>query len=221
MLTKYGTSNIVAMLVIAAIFLVIAIFTQPLWLRILLISLGSILAIFTFIFFRDPNRTIPERALTDSSLIISPADGKVVEITNIDEKKFLKSKAIQISIFLSPLDVHVNRSPANGVVKYFTYIKGDYLVAFHPKSSEKNEQTHIGIENSSGKVLFKQIVGILARRLVWDIKEGDSLTVGQRFGMMKFGSRMDVIVPVGSSILVNIGGRVVAGETFLAQLHKE
>ena len=114
--------------------------------------------------------------------------------------------------------MHVNRSPVRGEVKYFKYHPGEYLVAYYPKSSEKNEQSHIGIENSAGKVFFKQIVGILARRLVWDISVGDSLEAGQRFGMMKFGSRMDVFVSEESEILCKPGQKVIAGETIIARL---
>jgi phosphatidylserine decarboxylase len=112
----------------------------------------------------------------------------------------------------------VNRIPVTGIVKYFKYHPGNYFIAWEPKSSELNEQTHIGVENGHGKVFFKQIVGILARRLVWDIKEGDTVSAGQRFGMMKFGSRMDVIVPEGSQLLVKQGDKVFSGETIIAKL---
>ena len=128
------------------------------------------------------------------------------------------SAILEISIFLSPLDVHVNRSPVSGIVEYFKYNAGKYLVAYHEKSSEKNEQTHIGVKTEKGKVFFKQIVGIVARRLVWDIEVGDELVVGERFGLMKFGSRMDVMLPIGSDVYVEIGQTMVAGLTILGRL---
>ena len=121
---------------------------------------------------------------------------------------------------LVALDVHVNRTPATGEVKFYEYYKGEYLVAFHPKSSELNEHSRIGIENKYGKVFFKQIVGVLARRIVCDVKVGDKLNAGDKIGMMKFGSRMDIAIDPNSEILVKVGDRVVAGETIIAKLPK-
>jgi len=165
------------------------------------------------------SETLTERFLKDESLVLAPADGKVIQIKQVNEDIFLKQNAVQISIFLSPLDVHVNRIPISGIVKYFTYNPGNYIIATHPKSSELNEQTHIGMENSIGKIFFKQIVGVLARRLVWDICVGDTLKAGQRFGMMKFGSRMDVILPESSEIFIQEGQSVVAVETIIAKMN--
>jgi phosphatidylserine decarboxylase len=218
MLTKYGTDNIIIMLAAGVLIILVAVFINKLIISIPIGFLGLVLILFTLWFFRDPERNPPQEAIDNKYLIISPADGKIVEIVEEAENVYLKANSIRISIFLSPLDVHVNRSPLSGIVKYFKYIPGDYLVAYHPKSSIKNEQTHIGMENSAGKIFFKQIVGILARRLVWDIKEGDTLQVGQRFGMMKFGSRMDIAIHPDSKIFVKIGDKVVAGETKLAEL---
>lgn len=218
MLTKYGTNNIIVMIGFGIVLIIIGCFLNRWWISLPIVLTGFLLILFTLWFFRDPERKIPADALNDKSIIISPADGRIVEIVEENEDIFLKSKCKRISIFLSPLDVHVNRSPASGVIKYFKYHPGNYFVAYHPKSSAKNEQTHIGIENSNGKIFFKQIVGILARRLVWDIKEGDTLEVGQRFGMMKFGSRMDVSISPESEISVKIGDRVTAGITRLAKL---
>ncbi len=203
------------------VLLALAIITNKIWLSILLGLPGLLLIIFTFIFFRDPDRVIPQEALESEAAVVSPADGKVMEITEIYEDTYLRRKAKQISIFLSPLNVHVNRVPTSGVVKYFKFIPGKFLAAYEPESSVKNSQTHIGVENKYGKILFKQIVGVLARRLVWDIKEGDTLQVGQRFGMMKFGSRMDIMLPVDCEISVKPGDRVVAGETIIARVARE
>ncbi|MFC2130007.1 phosphatidylserine decarboxylase [Bacteroidota bacterium] len=218
MLTKYGTNNIIVMIGLGIVMIIIGYFLNRWWISLLIVLTGFLLILFTFLFFRDPERKIPADAINDESIIISPADGRIVEIVEENEDIYLKGKCKRISIFLSPLDVHVNRSPASGVVEYFKYHPGDYFVAYHPKSSAKNEQTHIGIKNSYGKIFFKQIVGILARRLVWDIKEGDTLEVGQRFGMMKFGSRMDVSVHPNSEIFVKKGDRVTAAITKLAKL---
>ncbi|MFH1051880.1 MAG: phosphatidylserine decarboxylase family protein [bacterium] len=220
MLTKYGTSNIIIMLGLGIILIITGLLLNKLWISLILEILGILLIAFTLWFFRDPDRKIPDSAINDNSIILSPADGKVVEIVEETENVYLKDKCIRISIFLSPLDVHVNRSPVTGKIEYFKYHPGKYLVAWHPKSSSKNEQTHIGVINEHGKIFFKQIVGVLARRLVWDIKEGDSLKVGQRFGMMKFGSRMDISVHPNSEIKVKVGDKVIAGITEIAKLKK-
>ncbi|MCL5990866.1 MAG: phosphatidylserine decarboxylase family protein [Bacteroidetes bacterium] len=219
MLTKYGLDNIIILLFISVALIASSVFISKTWISSIFVGLGILLLVFTLWFFRDPERNIPEEALIDESLVLAPADGKIVQIKQVNEDIFLKQNAVQISIFLSPLDVHVNRVPISGVVKYFKYNPGNYLIATHPKSSELNEQTHIGMENSIGKIFFKQIVGIVARRLVWDINVGDTLKAGQRFGMMKFGSRMDIIIPETSEIYLKEGQRVVAGETIVAKIH--
>lgn len=218
MLTKYGTDNIVIMLLTALILVVIAFLIGKPWANYIFIPCGIILAAFTFWFFRDPERITPDTAKQDNSIIIAPSDGKVIQIIDAEENEFMKAKVKQISVFLSPLDVHVNRIPVSGIVKYFKYNPGDYLVAYHPKASPLNEQTHIGIENEHGKLFFKQIVGILARRLVWDIKQGDSVTVGNKFGMMKFGSRIDMLLMPETEIYVKPGDRLIAGETIIGKL---
>jgi phosphatidylserine decarboxylase len=182
--------------------------------------LGIIIILFTLWFFRDPQRIIPTEALENHSIIIAPADGKVVEILEMEEKEFLKGKARQISIFLSPLDVHVNRSPVSGTVEFYRYMQGDYMVAWHPKASELNEQSRIGVQNEFGKVFFKQITGVLARRIVCTVKQGDLLQTGEQIGMMKFGSRMDIIVPLDAEILVHKDERTRGGETIIARLKK-
>ncbi|MFP4527205.1 MAG: phosphatidylserine decarboxylase [Candidatus Kapaibacterium sp.] len=218
MLTKYGTDNIIVMLAISAALIITAWLVGRPWISWPLGMAGVLFAAFTLWFFRDPDRTIPPEAYENHTTVLSPADGRVVQIIDTEEKRYIKDSVRQISIFLSPLDVHVNRSPVTGVVEYFEYNKGDYLVAYHPKSSELNEQTYIGVKTAYGKVLFKQIVGILARRLVFEIDKGDSLVVGEKFGMMKFGSRMDILIDPQSEILVKEGDRVIAGETILANL---
>jgi phosphatidylserine decarboxylase len=166
-------------------------------------------------FFRSPFFDIS----TDETTVLCPADGKVVVIEETDETEFLKDRRIQLSVFMSPVNVHVNRNPIAGVVSYFKYHKGKYLVAWHPKSSTENERTTIVIQNSEGvSVLFRQIAGALARRIVWYVKEGDVVEQGQQFGFIKFGSRVDVFLPLGTKILVNIGDVVKGGRTILAEL---
>lgn len=166
-------------------------------------------------FFRDPDRFPPE----GEHLVISPADGKVVLIKEIEEDVYLKAPATQISIFLSPLDVHVNRNPISGKLEYLKYHPGKYLMAWDENASELNERADFGVMHSSGtKFFFKQITGFLARRIVYHIKEGDLLTVGERFGIMKFGSRMDVIVPKNVEIHVKEGDRTWAGQSILGEI---
>lgn len=218
MITRYGYDNAFLMIGFGLALILLGVFLlKGIWMG-LTVTLGTVIVMFTLWFFRDPERTIPKEALADDTILIAPADGKVVQIIPVEEKDYLKSEAIQISIFLSPIDVHVNRTPVSGKVEFYKYMPGDYLVAWHPKSSELNEQSRIGVRTSKARVLFKQITGVLARRIVCEVKEGDSVTVGEKIGMMKFGSRMDIIVPTNTVINVKVGDRVVAGETTLGRL---
>ena len=220
MLTKYGYDNAIPMLIIGFSLILLSGFVlQNAWSWISAI-LGIIIILFTLWFFRDPQRIIPSSAISDPSIIIAPADGKIVEIIEMEEKEFFKGKARQISIFLSPLDVHVNRSPVSGTVDFYRYMQGDYMVAWHPKASELNEQSRIGVQNEFGKVFFKQITGVLARRIVCTVTQGDVLETGEQIGMMKFGSRMDIILPLDAEILVHKDERTRGGETIIARLKK-
>jgi phosphatidylserine decarboxylase len=149
----------------------------------------------------------------------APADGKVVVIEEADETEYFKDRRIQLSVFMSPVNVHVNRNPISGLVKYFRYHPGKYLVAWHPKSSTENERTTVVTENSAGvAVLFRQIAGALARRIVWYVKEGDEVEQGSQFGFIKFGSRVDLFLPLGSKIKVELNQVVKGGRTILAEL---
>ena len=190
--------------------------------RWLILGLAVVMVAFVLFFFRDPHR-MPPRAALDGTAVVAPADGKVVLVGPVDhEPLYLKGPAKQVSIFLSPLDVHVNRSPSNGVVEFDRYVSGDYLVAWHPKASEKNERSQLGIRSEGGvRILFKQIAGKVARRIVYHVRVGDTLRAGERFGIVKFGSRMDVLMPPEVEVTVEPGDRVMAGETIIARIPVE
>ena len=166
-------------------------------------------------FFRSPKRTI---TLSDRQ-IICPADGKVVVIEETVETEYLKDTRVQLSVFMSPVNVHINRNPISGVVKFFKYHPGKFLFAWDPKSSTENERTTTVVEHKKGvEILYRQIAGALARRIVWYIKEGDTVEQGKEFGFIKFGSRVDLFLPLGSQINVNLGQTVKGGVTILATL---
>lgn len=173
--------------------------------------------IFTLWFFRDPVRTPPPDR---EDILLAPADGKVIIVADVEfEPLYLKGPAKQVSIFLSPLNVHVNRSPATGVIEFDEYVSGQYLVAWHPKSSELNERSQLGLRHPSGRrILFKQIAGAVARRVVYHVTVGDSLEAGDRYGIVRFGSRMDILVPMDVNLIVNVGDVVTAGETIIGSI---
>lgn len=165
-------------------------------------------------FFRSPKKNIT----LDDNVILCPADGKVVVIEETEETEYFKDKRLQISIFMSPINVHVNRNPVSGIVSYFKYHPGKFLVAWHPKSSTDNERTTIVVRKQNGvEVLFRQIAGALARRIVWYVKEEQQVEQGQEFGFIKFGSRVDLFLPIGTQVDVKIGDAVVGGKTVIAR----
>ena len=165
-------------------------------------------------FFRSPRRTI----ILDDNHILAPADGKVVVIEEADEPEYFKEKRIQVSIFMSPINVHINRYPLGGIVKYLKYHRGLYLVAWHPKSSTENERSTIVVEHSNKKsVLFRQIAGALAKRIVYYPKEGEIVEQGNEFGFIKFGSRVDLFLPTDVKIDVTLNQKVTGGETVIAR----
>jgi phosphatidylserine decarboxylase len=166
-------------------------------------------------FFRSPFRNL----LLHDDVIIAPADGKVVVIEDVHEPEFFDDVRKQISIFMSPINVHITRNPVSGIVKYFKYHPGNYFVAWHPKSSTKNERTTVVVTSAAGPdILFRQIAGAMARRIVWYVKEGDEVNQGEEFGFIKFGSRVDIFVPVNTEVKVNIGQKTKGGQTVIAQL---
>lgn len=204
--------------VLALVLVVVGLQLSMFW-RVILFALAALVLGFTLYFFRDPARTVPAEA-AEGLLLLAPADGKVVVVdANVRDSIYLNGSATQVSIFLSPLNVHVNRIPVDGVVEYVNYVPGDYLVAWHPKASEENERSEIGVRHPTGaKVLFKQIAGAVARRIVYNVQEGDTVVAGERFGIVKFGSRMDILVPPSVAIDVKEGDVVSAGETVLGRI---
>ncbi len=213
MISKYGTDTAVRSLLALLIVAGCVFFVLPAPMaRALVVVAALILGGLILNFFRDPERSVPQ----ERNIVVAPADGKIVVIRELYEPDYLKQDAVQVSIFMSPLNVHVNRFPISGKIGYFQYIPGDYLAAFHEKSSERNERTVIGVETNGYRVMFKQIAGTIARRIVAPLKVGQPAVCGERFGMIKFGSRVDVIMPRRSMLKIKMHDHVVAGETILA-----
>jgi len=221
-ITPYGKDVVLKVFLISVSLAVLGVLIENGIVMILLLTVSVLLWLFTMYFFRDPLRNLPQNYKENQ--VISPADGKVVvidEIKNEDDNNFPKGEALkQISIFLSPLNVHVNRIPISGTVDFLKYVKGEYLVAFDHKSSSRNERSEIGIiqKFSGKKILFKQIAGFVARRIVYEIAKGADVKAGEKFGMIKFGSRMDILIDKNSKILVSLNQKVTAGETIIAEL---
>ena len=187
---------------------------------ILAVSIPVTLIMFFLVvqFFRVPKRAL----LMDESTVYCPADGKVVVIEETEETEYLKDKRIQVSIFMSPLNVHINWFPIAGVVSYAKYHAGKYLVAWHPKSSTENERTTVAVKHKSGvEILFRQIAGAVARRIICYAKEGDEANQNSEFGFIKFGSRVDVFLPLNAEVKVKIDQKVSGTQTVLAVLPKE
>lgn len=177
---------------------------------------ASIIFFFIIVqFFRKPTRITP----INPKHVIAPCDGKVVVIEEVIDSEYFKGPRRQVSIFMSPLNVHINFNPIAGIVKYFKYHPGKYLVAWHPKSSTENERTTTVLQASNGvEVLFRQIAGALAKRIVWYIEEGQQVTQGSEMGFIKFGSRVDVFLPLDAEIKVNLEEKTTGGITVLAHL---
>jgi phosphatidylserine decarboxylase len=210
-MAKDGWPFVLPFAAVAILTLLAAFRGGQLWLWILGFFF-SFLTLFFAYFFRDPERKIP----SGENLILSPADGTVMAIEKTHEPLFLKTESQKISIFLSPLDVHINRIPASGKVEYLSYFPGKFLAAYKDKASTDNEQTAIGLLSRYGKVLFKQIAGVLARRIVCRLKLGQEVQAGEKFGMIKFGSRVDIFLPEEMELKVEKGDKVVGGETIVA-----
>jgi phosphatidylserine decarboxylase len=182
-----------------------------LWLAAFVLLL---IALWVAYFFRDPER-VGERG---RSLVVSPADGKLIMITEVDEPSFIKGRAVRMSIFMNVFNVHVNRYPVDGVVEFVHYNKGKFFNAAAEKSSLENEQMSVGIDMGGHRILVRQIAGLIARRIVTYSKVGETVKQGDRMGIIRFGSRVDVFVPVESNLRAKVGDITVAGVTILAEL---
>jgi phosphatidylserine decarboxylase len=217
MITKYGYDVFFTIAAGCVVLMLLALlFIEPKSYRYLVIIVSLSVLGFITNFFRDPERRIPK----GENLIIAPADGKVVVVKKTHVNEFFNSDVWQVSIFMSPLNVHVNRNPISGVVKHTRYVQGEYFAAFEDKASEKNEQMIVGLENVHGKVMMKQIAGFIARRIVCPLKSGDTVNAGERFGMIKFGSRVDVFLPLSVDVRTTTGDVTIAGETILGEFPK-
>lgn len=211
---REGWSFIIGSFLIAAAIIITAATRRswPLWL------LGFallVVAIWVASFFRDPERVADEAG---ERIVISPADGKVVLITEVDEPSFIKGRARRISVFMNVFNVHVNRYPVSGVVRYVQATPGKFMNAIAENASLENEQTSVGIESGSNRIMMRQIAGLIARRIHTYSKVGDQATQGERMGMIRFGSRVDVFVPLDANVRVKVGDIAKAGLTVLAEL---
>ena len=180
----------------------------------LLAPILTVLALFTLWFFRDPMHPVP----ADPSLVVAPGQGKIIIVEEADEPSYLGGRCRKISIFLSVFDVHVQRAPVSGTVEHRVYKPGAYAVAWLDKASDENEQASLGLETPTGRILVRQIAGLIARRIVTDHQVGQSVARGDRIGLIRFGSRVDVFFPLDWEVLCAVGDRVVVGVTPLARL---
>jgi len=215
-LHKESKGTIIVATIIVAVLGFLAIYFLKAWSLLVIIPL-LILYGLVFWFFRVPDREIADH----KENVIAPVDGKVVMIKEVEETEFLKEKAIQVSIFMSPLNVHICRFPVSGKVVYKKYHPGKYLVAWNEKSSTDNERTTIAVESlTNHKVVFRQIAGYVARRIVFYCNEGNTAKAGHEFGFIKFGSRMDVFLPLDTEIICKIGDKTTGGIDVIAKMRE-
>lgn len=214
MFHKEGAQSILLGIVFTAVVLLLSDkFIELNWLKMTIQISTLVLLIIILQFFRNPKRTV----LPNENQIIAPVDGKVVVIEEVYEGEFFKDKRIQVSIFMSPINVHVTRYALSGIVKFSKYHPGKFLVAWHPKASEENERTTVVIENKTfGAILYRQIAGALARRIVNYAEVGMQVTQGEDAGFIKFGSRVDIFLPLGTPINVVLNQKAIGGKTIIA-----
>ncbi|WP_158847453.1 phosphatidylserine decarboxylase family protein [Algibacter sp. L1A34] len=217
MFHKEGNKIIVITLIlVVALFLLIDNFIAISWLRIALMITVLAFLIIVLQFFRNPKR----KTVADPKTVVSPVDGKVVVIEEVFEKEFFKEKRLQVSVFMSPINVHVTRYPIAGNIIFSKYHPGKFLVAWHPKASEENERTTVVVENETyGKVLYRQIAGALAKRIVNYAKVDDKAIQGADSGFIKFGSRVDLFLPLDTKIKVELNQVVRGGESIIAEIN--
>ncbi|WP_396169594.1 phosphatidylserine decarboxylase family protein [Flavobacterium sp.] len=214
MFHKEGAQSILIGTVVTAIVLLLSDkFIVTPWIKMTIQIITFLLLIIILQFFRNPKRNF----ILDENQILAPVDGKVVVIEEVFESEYFKEKRIQVSIFMSPLNVHVTRYAMGGIVKFSKYHPGKFLVAWHPKASEENERTTIVLENKNfGEILYRQIAGALAKRIVNYAKEGMQVVQGEDAGFIKFGSRVDLFLPLGTPINVVLNQKAVGGKTIIA-----
>ena len=206
---------IITFLFVVGCILIIDIFITAEWLRTLIMLVLLVFLILILQFFRNPKRN----TILNNKQVVSPVDGKVVVIEEVFEKEFFNEKRLQVSVFMSPINVHVTRYPISGKVIFSKYHPGKYLVAWHPKASEENERTTVVVENDTyGKVLYRQIAGALAKRIVNYAKVDNNAIQGSDSGFIKFGSRVDLFLPVDTNIKVKLNQKVRGGESIIAEL---
>ena len=209
---REGRPFIIASALLALILLTLAVQRGGLWWVLALLVV--IIAAWVAYFFRDPERA-GDRG---DRLVLAPADGKVVLMTEVDEPTFVQGRAMRISIFMNVFSVHVNRYPVSGIVRHVQYVQGKFLNAVSEASSAENEQSSVGIDTGRHRVLMRQIAGLIARRIITYSREGEQAEQGARMGLIRFGSRVDVFVPTSSTVRVKIGDLTVAGSTVIAEL---
>jgi phosphatidylserine decarboxylase len=214
MFTKYGYTTIGVAAIISFLLIVLGIYFNSNIVKFSAFSIAVIILLFTLYFFRDPDRTPPQR----DDIVVSPADGRVLFVKEVIDDDFIGGSANQISIFMSPLNVHVNRIPISGKVEYLKYFEGQFMAAFEDKASKLNERSVTGISTPTGKILYTQVAGFIARRIINELNIGDTVTIGERFGMIKFGSRVDILAPLNWKPIVSKDQDVTAGETILFEL---
>lgn len=211
----FKTITITTLFLVAVNWAMATFFTDNDLLRKIVIGISMVLAVIVLQFFRKPVR----KAIINPKHIIAPADGKVVVIEETVETEYFKGPRRQVSIFMSPINVHSNFNPISGIVSFFKYHPGKFLVAWHPKSSTENERTTIVVKHENGtEILFRQIAGAMARRICWYVEEGKTVTQGEEFGFIKFGSRVDIYLPLNAKILCKLNDKPVGGETVIAEL---
>ncbi len=212
MITKDGYKIIFYTGLFEVILLTASYFVPSLFLWIVTGIIG-VLFIFHFFFFRDPEREMP----AGDTLIISPADGTIIKIDEIEEPLYLKEKVQRVAIFMSVFNAHINRNPVDGTVEFLEHKNGQFLAAFADKALDVNERTEIGVNTKFGKIFFVQIAGLIARRIVCRLQPGESIQKGERFGMIKYSSRVDVFLPLSAKIKVSLKDKVKAGETIIGE----
>ena len=213
-INKEGYNIITFALLLAAAIWVTCILYLPNWLAWIICLWTLLDVVFVISFFRKPQR----QYISDPSLVYAPADGKVVVVEEVDETEYLSERRIQISIFMSLTNVHMNWFPVGGTIEYFRYHPGRFLVAWHPKSSEDNERTTTVVNTGKHRILFRQVAGFIARRIVSYARAGENAVQNTKCGFIKFGSRVDILLPLGSEILVNLNDKVTGSQTPVARL---